>query len=75
MKPLFWRTYGGPRIGIGTDVAGSVRVPAHYSEVYTIKASSGRFLKMGNGTSMPRQKGVAPVYSPMARTSEDLETF
>ncbi len=23
--------YGGSRIGIGTDVAGSVRVPAHYS--------------------------------------------
>ena len=67
--------YGGSRIGIGTDVAGSVRVPAHYSGVYTIKASSGRFLKMGNSTSMPGQEGVASVYSPMARTLEDLETF
>ena len=28
--------YGGSRLGIGTDVAGSVRVPAHYSGVYTI---------------------------------------
>ena len=67
--------YGGLRIGIGTDVAGSVRVPAHYSGVYTIKASSGRFLMMGNSTSMPGQEGVAPVYLPMARTLEDLETF
>lgn len=67
--------YGGSRIGIGTDVAGSVRVPAHYSGVYTIKASTGRFLKMGNNTSMLGQEGVAPVYSPMARTLEDLETF
>lgn len=23
--------YGGSRLGLGTDVAGSVRVPAHYS--------------------------------------------
>lgn len=67
--------YGGSRIGIGTDVAGSVRVPAHYSGIFTIRASVGRFLKMGNSTSMAGQEGVAPVYSPMARTLEDLETF
>ncbi|KAF8157116.1 amidase signature domain-containing protein [Crassisporium funariophilum] len=68
-------SYGGSRIGIGTDVAGSVRVPAHYSGVYTIKASVGRFLKMGSSTSMPGQEGVTPVYSPMARTLQDLEYF
>ncbi|KAF9558563.1 amidase signature enzyme [Agrocybe pediades] len=67
--------YGGSRIGIGTDVAGSVRVPAHYSAIYTIKASVGRFLKTGSSTSMPGQEGVAPVYSPMTRTMEDLEYF
>ncbi|KAF8908559.1 amidase signature domain-containing protein [Gymnopilus junonius] len=67
--------YGGSRIGIGTDVAGSVRAPAHYSGIYTIKASVGRFLKMGSSTSMPGQEGVAPVYSPMARTLDDLEYF
>ncbi|TFK68528.1 amidase signature enzyme [Pluteus cervinus] len=67
--------YGGSRIGIGTDVAGSVRVPAHYSGIYTIKASVGRFLRNGNNTSIPGQEGVSAVYSPMARTLEDLETF
>ncbi|TFK41766.1 amidase signature domain-containing protein [Crucibulum laeve] len=67
--------YGGSRIGIGTDVAGSVRVPAHYSGVYSIRCSVGRFLKMGSSTSMPGQEGVAPVYSPMARTLEDLGVF
>jgi Asp-tRNA(Asn)/Glu-tRNA(Gln) amidotransferase A subunit family amidase len=67
--------YGGSRIGIGTDVAGSVRCPAHYSGIYTIKASMHRFLKTGSGTSMPGQEGVPAVYSPMARTLEDLETF
>lgn len=66
---------GGSRIGIGTDVAGSVRIPAHYSGVYTIRASAFRFMKTGNATSMPGQEGVPAVNSPMARTLEDLETF
>ncbi|KAI0076500.1 amidase signature enzyme [Panus rudis PR-1116 ss-1] len=67
--------YGGSRIGIGTDVAGSVRAPAHYSGIYTIKASMHRFLKAGNPTSIPGQIGIPAVYSPMTRTLEDLETF
>ncbi|EKM76941.1 hypothetical protein AGABI1DRAFT_115573 [Agaricus bisporus var. burnettii JB137-S8] len=67
--------YGGSRIGIGTDVAGSVRVPGHYSGIYTVKASVGRIPRSGCSTSMPGQEGVPAVYSPMARTLEDLEYF
>jgi Asp-tRNA(Asn)/Glu-tRNA(Gln) amidotransferase A subunit family amidase len=66
---------GGSRLGIGTDVAGSVRIPAHYSGIYTIKASTHRFPKTGNTTSVVGQEGVSAVYSPMTRTLEDLETF
>jgi Asp-tRNA(Asn)/Glu-tRNA(Gln) amidotransferase A subunit family amidase len=66
---------GGSRLGIGTDVAGSVRIPAHYSGIYTIKASTHRFPKSGNATSVVGQEGVPAVYSPMTRTLEDLETF
>ncbi|KAH9059607.1 amidase signature enzyme [Lactarius vividus] len=67
--------FGGSRLGIGTDVAGSVRVPAHYSGIYTIKASMHRFLKAGNASAMVGQEGIPAVYSPMTRTLEDLETF
>ncbi|KAF9525240.1 amidase signature enzyme [Crepidotus variabilis] len=67
--------YGGSRIGIGSDVAGSVRVPSHYSGVYTVKASVGRFPRAGCASTAPGQEGVAAVYSPMARTLEDLEVF
>ncbi|KZT10510.1 amidase signature enzyme [Laetiporus sulphureus 93-53] len=68
--------FGGSRVGIGSDVAGSVRVPSHYSGVYTIKASSYRFLKTGNAhTSIPGEEGVPVSFSPMTRTLEDLETF
>lgn len=67
--------YGGSRIGIGTDVAGSVRVPAHFSGCYSLKCSTGRFPKYGNTTSMSGQEGIPAVYSPMARTLEDLSYF
>jgi len=67
--------FGGSRIGIGSDVAGSVRIPAHYAGIYSIKASTGRMPRALGGSSIPGQEGVPPVYSPMARTLEDLETF
>ncbi|KAL2041976.1 hypothetical protein N7G274_005164 [Stereocaulon virgatum] len=67
--------YGGGRIGIGSDVAGSVRVPAHYSGIYSLRCSTGRWPKMGMNTSMPGQEGIPSVFSPMARTLEDLIYF
>ncbi|KAG6379629.1 amidase signature enzyme [Boletus reticuloceps] len=66
---------GGSRIGVGTDVAGSVRVPSHYSGVYAIKSSMYRFIKAGSASSIPGQEGVPATHSPMAKTLEDLETF
>lgn len=67
--------YGGGRIGIGSDVAGSVRVPAHFSGIYSLRCSTGRWPKMGINTSMPGQEGIPSVYSPMARTLADLVYF
>ena len=67
--------FGGGRIGIGSDVAGSVRVPAHFSGIYSLRCSTGRWPKMGMNTSMPGQEGVPSVFSPMARTLADLVYF
>ncbi|KAH8906298.1 amidase [Coniochaeta sp. PMI_546] len=65
----------GGRIGIGSDVAGSVRAPAHFSGCYSLRCSTGRWPKAGICTSMPGQEGVPSVYSPMARTLDDLTYF
>lgn len=65
----------GGRIGIGTDVAGSVRVPAAWSGIYSLRCSIGRWPKNGLRTSMPGQEGVPSVCSPMARTLDDLTYF
>ncbi len=67
--------FGGGRIGIGSDVAGSVRAPAHFSGVYSVRCSIGRWPKMGVETSMPGQEGVPSVFSPMTRTLQDLRYF
>ncbi|KAL8964867.1 MAG: hypothetical protein Q9197_006773 [Variospora fuerteventurae] len=67
--------YGGGRIGIGSDVAGSVRVPAHFAGIYSLRCSTGRWPKMGTKTSMPGQEGIPSVFSPMARTLPDLVYF
>jgi Asp-tRNA(Asn)/Glu-tRNA(Gln) amidotransferase A subunit family amidase len=66
---------GGGRIGIGSDVAGSVRVPAHFSGIYSLRCSTGRWPKNGMVTSMPGQEGIPSVFSPMSRTLEDLSYF
>lgn len=65
----------GSRIGIGSDVAGSVRVPAAWSGIYSLRCSTGRWPKSGVQTSMPGQEGVPSVFSPMARTLDDLTYF
>jgi Asp-tRNA(Asn)/Glu-tRNA(Gln) amidotransferase A subunit family amidase len=65
----------GGRIGIGSDVAGSVRAPAHFAGCYSLRCSTGRWPKSGIFTSMPGQEGVPSVFSPMARTLNDLTYF
>lgn len=65
----------GGRIGIGSDVAGSVRAPAAWSGIYSLRCSTGRWPKTGVDTSMPGQEGVPSVFSPMARTLNDLTYF
>jgi Asp-tRNA(Asn)/Glu-tRNA(Gln) amidotransferase A subunit family amidase len=66
---------GGGRIGIGSDVAGSVRAPAHFSGIYSLRCSTGRWPKVGVKTSMYGQEGIPSVFSPMARTLGDLRYF
>ena len=66
---------GGSRIGVGSDVAGSVRAPAHFSGCYSLRCSVGRWPKSGITTSTPGQEGVQSVFSPMTRTLNDLVYF
>ncbi|EGO03337.1 hypothetical protein SERLA73DRAFT_83265 [Serpula lacrymans var. lacrymans S7.3] len=67
--------YGGSVIEIGTDIGGSVRMPAHFCGVYGMKASFGRFPNFGTVPPLPGLEGVPTTCSPMSRRLDDLEEF
>lgn len=67
--------YGGSKIEIGSDFGGSVRVPAHFNGLYSIKASSGRFPETGMVSFCPGLQGIPLVTSPMAQNLENLSEF
>jgi Asp-tRNA(Asn)/Glu-tRNA(Gln) amidotransferase A subunit family amidase len=66
--------FGGSKIEIGSDVGGSVRIPAHFCGIYGLKPSSGRFPIAGSVTCWPGMI-VQTVTSPMAADLDDLEEF
>ncbi len=56
----------GGRIGIGSDVAGSVRVPAHFSGCYSLRCSTGRWPKLGYRPACPT-RGRAECLQPKGK--------
>ncbi|KDR72742.1 hypothetical protein GALMADRAFT_143024 [Galerina marginata CBS 339.88] len=66
---------GGSKIEIGTDLAGSVRIPAHFCGVWTLKGSSGRFPAWGNKSSLMGLESIPIVAAPLAGNLADLREF
>ena len=65
----------GSPFGLGSDAAGSVRLPAHYCGIATIKPTSGRLARTGH---LPPAGGWIEMLwqiGPMARRVEDLWTM
>ena len=63
---------GGSVLGLGTDIGGSVRIPAHFSGTYALKPTSRRISLLGFRPSVPGQEAVPGVAGPMAMTVDDL---
>ncbi|KAJ7332774.1 hypothetical protein JRQ81_014954 [Phrynocephalus forsythii] len=63
---------GGSILGIATDVAGSVRLPAGFSGVCGFKTTGNRISKKGIIPSISGQKSVAVGIGPMARDVDSL---
>lgn len=62
----------GSPLGLGSDAAGSVRLPAHFCGIASIKPSSGRIPRTGH---VPPAAGWIEALwqiGPMARYTEDL---
>ncbi len=58
--------------GIGTDIGGSIRVPAHWCGIAGLKPSLDRWSNRGSNGAMPGQEAIRSQLGPMARTVADL---
>jgi fatty acid amide hydrolase 2 len=63
---------GGSPFGIGSDIAGSIRIPAFFCGVFGHKPSSGVVPNSGSYPSTPGDAGRLLGTGPIARRAEDL---
>ncbi|PIA96170.1 Acetamidase [Cercospora beticola] len=66
----------GSVLGIGTDVAGSIRIPSICNGIYGLRTSAGVVAYAGQRSSVPPgMAGVAAVAGPMAISLRTCEYF
>jgi amidase len=65
----------GSPFGLGSDAAGSVRLPAHYCGITSIKPTSGRLARTGHVPPAGGWNETLWQIGPMARRVEDLWTM
>ena len=63
----------GSCVGFGTDIGGSIRIPAAFNGLYGIRPSAGRFAYQGMANSMDGQNSVLSVVGPLATTPDALK--
>lgn len=63
---------GGSPLGIGSDIGGSIRTPAHVCGLAGIKPTSGRVPETGNLGAFPPSVAGWNSAGPIARTVDDL---
>ncbi|KAJ7445802.1 amidase [Mycena galericulata] len=65
----------GSALGVGSDIGGSLRIPAAFCGIYALKPSPWRVSLIGAGSPSPGFEAIISVGGPMGRSVEDLETF
>jgi fatty acid amide hydrolase len=64
---------GGSALGLGSDIGGSLRVPAHFCGIATIKPTAFRLTGKDNPAFFANgQEGIIAQSGPMARTVADV---
>ncbi|XP_025909483.1 fatty-acid amide hydrolase 1-like [Nothoprocta perdicaria] len=63
---------GGSILGFGTDLGGSLRLPAAFCGICALKPTGNRLSKRGTISGIPGQKSVVAAVGPMAKKVETL---
>lgn len=63
----------GSILGIGTDIAGSIRIPALCCGTVGFKPSVGRVPSTGTSGGRPGMTGIGPVAGPLCHSVRDAE--
>jgi fatty acid amide hydrolase len=63
---------GGSALGLGTDLGGSVRQPAHSCGIAALKPTTGRISMNGSRNNFAGMQSLRIQSGPMARRVEDL---
>ncbi|PFH48628.1 hypothetical protein AMATHDRAFT_64920 [Amanita thiersii Skay4041] len=65
----------GAALGVGSDIGGSLRIPAGYCGIYSLRPTSGRISLTGSRGPAPGFEGIKVTAGPMGRAIEDLELW
>ena len=63
---------GGSPLGLGTDIGGSLRVPAHYCGIAALRPTAGRAPDYGRFSVPIGEQAVPSEVGPLARDVQDL---
>jgi amidase len=64
---------GGSLLGLGTDLGGSIRVPANFCGIVGLRPTVGRLSSAGHIPVLPGPLGKVSVMGPIARCIEDVD--
>ncbi|KJA17602.1 hypothetical protein HYPSUDRAFT_46228 [Hypholoma sublateritium FD-334 SS-4] len=65
----------GSPLGVGTDIGGSLRIPAAFCGLYTLRPSYSRLPYHGAANALSGQESILSVLGPMANSLAGIKDF